>query len=80
MDHNAEKDNEVEILKALSHQDFMNVGIDQVAYIKPHENSVAGKEHYAVHAADGSRISVMDSYDMALETIRINDLFPVTVH
>lgn len=68
----------------LSVQDFLNVGLDQVAYIRcsePMDADVGNSEDvYVVYAADGSQISIMDSYDTAVAAIRINDLFPVTLH
>lgn len=64
-----------DLLKELSIQDFLSVGLDQVAYVKCIE-----EDNFSVHAADGSQISVMDSYDTAIASIRVNDLFPVTVH
>lgn len=75
------KDDISEMLKKLSLQDFLNVGLNQVAYIR-RLDSTNKKPHdiYAVYAADGSQISVMDSYDTAIAAIRINDLFPITLH
>ena len=70
-----EDEQTLELLKQLTIQDFLDVGLDQVAYIK-----CADERSYSVHAADGSQISVMDSYDTAIAAIRVNDLFPVTVH
>lgn len=69
------------VLKELSVQDFLDVGLNQIAYIRcleTAEKSSSGS--YSVHAADGSQISVMDSYDTAVAAIHINDLFPVTLH
>ena len=81
MDNTTNQEEAVDILKELTIQDFLDVGLDQVAYIKRIDNSGDDAQGiYAVHAADGSQISVMDSYDMALSTIRGHDLFPVPVH
>lgn len=76
------KDNNADttVLEKLTIQDFLDVGMDQVAYIKRIENSNPTKSIFSVHAADGSQISIMDSYDTAIAAIRGNDLFPVTVH
>ena len=76
--HNHE--DELAILKQLTAQDFLDVGLDQVAYIKQIESGSEAIAHYAVHAADGSQLSVMDSYDTAIAAVRMNDLFPVTLH
>ena len=73
-------DEEVLLLKNLSKQDFLHVGLDQIAYIKPVADDVDALGCYSVHAADGSQLSVMDSYDTALAAIKMNDLFAVTLH
>jgi len=75
-----EKENTMELLKELTNQDLLDVGMDQIAYIRHTKDSNASQDIFTIHAADGSQISVMDSYDMALAAIRVNDLFPVTVH
>lgn len=80
MKNNAvDEEQTLELLKELTIQDFLDVGLDQVAYIKCVEHDAADIS-FAVHAADGSQISLMDSYDTAVAAIRVNDLFPVTVH
>ncbi len=70
-----EDQNTLKLLEELSHQDFLDVGLNQVAYVKCLED-----DNFSIHAADGSQISVMDSYDTAIAAIRVNDLYPVTVH
>lgn len=70
-----EDEQTAKLLKELSMQDFLSVGLDQVAYIKCIED-----DNFSIHAADGSQISVMETYDTAIAAIRVNDLFPVTVH
>jgi len=77
---NSENEKTIDLLKELTIQDFLNVGIDQVAYIKKSSDVVQDKSSFSIHAADGSQISIMDSHDMALAAIRVNDLYPVTVH
>ena len=80
------KNNETEIkdvealLKQLTMKDFANIGLDQVAYIKKVDREEGDEPLYTVHAADGSQISVMDSYATALAAVQVNDLFAVTVH
>ncbi len=78
--NNFDQENTLALLKQLTIQDFLNVGLDQVAYIKCIEKKTESSDAYSIHAADGSQISVMDSYDTAVAAIRINDLYPVTVH
>lgn len=79
MDEYFSQDDELEVLKQLSAQDFLDVGLDQVAYIRPIINSGDNEGYFSVHAADGSQLSVMDSYDTALAAVRMNDLYPVTL-
>ncbi|MGB4057428.1 MAG: DUF1150 family protein [Alphaproteobacteria bacterium] len=67
-----------DFLKTLSAQDFRNFGVHQVAYIRP--VVVENKKAYAIHAADGTPLSVMDTHDTAMVAVRHNDLEPVTVH
>ena len=83
------QDDTSDLLKELSIQDFLDVGLNQVAYIRCLEKSNLDNndgssndncKSFAIYAADGSQISVMDSYDTAIAAIRINDLFPVTLH
>lgn len=68
-------DEALELLKQLTIQDFLDIGLDQVAYVRQEDD-----KNFSIHAADGSQISVLDSYDTAIATIRVNDLHPVTVH
>jgi len=62
-------------LEQLSHDDFLHVGLNQIAYIRP----ATGQKGYGVYAADGTQISVMETYDTALAAVRFNDMHPVTV-
>lgn len=81
MDNNTvDQEDALELLKELSIQDFLDVGLNQVAYIKRIERDDVGTYSFSIHAADGSQISIMDSYDTAVDSIRVSDLFPVTVH
>jgi hypothetical protein len=64
-----------EMLQQLTVQDFLNVGLNQVAYIRP-----ARGGEYSVYAADGSLLSLAESFDMAIAAVRHNDMQPVTVH
>lgn len=79
MDKNTQ-DNVREMLKALSSRDFLKIGMDEIAYVRSIETSGVAKPAYAVYAADGTQLSVLDSMDMAMATMRHNDLLPVTLH
>lgn len=64
-------------LKTISFQDFLSLGIQDVAYVK--KVSVGDKTSYAIHAADGTPLLVMDTLNAALIAVRHNDLEPVTL-
>lgn len=64
-----------EMLKRLSPQEFLGVGMDQIAYIRPLTGS-----GFSIHAADGTQLSIVASYNDAVMAARTNDLHPVTLH
>lgn len=66
-------------LRQLSVKDFLDMGVDQIAYIKP---VLMDSKHaaYAIHAANGRQISTIDSYPSAIALVQKNDMHPVTVH
>jgi hypothetical protein len=69
---------QTERIAPISTQDLMILGLQEVAYIKP--VVVDGRTVYAVHAADGREVVVMAEREVALATIRQNDLEPLSVH
>lgn len=68
-----------DLLKGLSSGDFLKIGMNEIAYIRPLD-SLADHTVFAVHAADGTQLSILDTMDMAMATLRHNDLVPVTLH
>lgn len=75
----AHKESEAaELLKSLSKQDFLNFGMQQVAYIRP--VVLNDKTAFMVHAADGTPLSILDSEDTAVLMLKQNELEPITVH
>lgn len=66
-----------DFLRKLSQQELLDVGLNEIAYIKRREGSAAP---YSVHAADGTQISVMDSLDTALVSVWHHNLHAVTLH
>ncbi len=73
------KDNtEIKLLKNLSPQDFLSLGVHDIAYVR--EIDVDGKASYAVHAADGTPLSVLKSLNEALHIIEHNDLETAILH
>lgn len=67
-----------EVLRKLTAQDFLRFGMQQVAYVRPIrlENRTA----WSIHAADGTRLTVIDDLEAAVALVRHNELEPVTVH
>ena len=61
-----------------SHEDFARLGVNHVAYVKAVE--VDGRQAFAIHAADGTRIKLLADQDLALAAIRQNNLEPLSVH
>lgn len=84
MNNNSSPSNVRDLLKALSPRDFLRIGMDEIAYVRPvflkGLKASDAKEAFAVYAADGTQLSVLDSMDMAIATLRHNDLVPVTLH
>ena len=67
-----------DFLKGLSSQDFRVMGLNQMAYIRP--VTVNGETVFAIHAADGTPLSINESFETACGTILQNQMFPVTTH
>jgi len=65
-------------LKELSAQDFLTFGVQDIAYVRPVR--VDGQEGYAVHAADGTPLSILESLSEALHIIQHNDLETAALH
>ncbi len=67
-----------ERLRGLSGRDLANLGVRAVAYIKPVR--VDGEPAFAIHSADGREMVIIADREIAMETVRQNDLEPVSVH
>ncbi len=61
-----------QILRNLSDQDFKFFGMGHLAYIK--RVQVSGQSLFAVCGADGTPLSVVDSYDDARSILQHNEL------
>ena len=55
--HNGDNQETLELLKHITEQDFLGLGIHDVAYIKPVD--IEGTTQFAIHAADGTTLSVL---------------------
>ena len=62
----------------LSPQDFAAFGVDLLAYVKP--VSLEGNPGFAIHAADGTQLTVVVGRANAFATVRRHEMEPVSVH
>lgn len=67
-----------DFLKDLTPQDFLRIGINEIAYMRPlslnDDSNTVG-----IYAADGTKLGTTESKAHALEAIRHNDLMLVTL-
>jgi hypothetical protein len=64
--------------QALSQQDFLLLGINDIAYVKKEQRD--GAEVFVIHSADGNAITAMTDHDIAFAAVRQNDMEPLSVH
>ena len=62
----------------LSSQDFLMLGINDIAYVKKEERD--GKQVFVIHSADGNAITALADHDVAFAAVRQNGLEPLSVH
>ena len=67
------------LLRALSPNDFLRVGVNEIAYIRALDDAAEGLPQFGIYAADGTRLSVTETFDTAIAAVRHNDLVPVTL-
>lgn len=65
--------------QTLSAAEFAELGLQNVAYIKPKALD-NGRMRYAIHTADGNEVAVVAGREVALATVRQNDMEPLSVH
>lgn len=70
--------NVVEHLRQLTPGDFAALGVEQIAYVKP--VLVEGHRRFAIHAADGTQVAIVEDRDVAMATVVQHDLEPLSVH
>ena len=63
----------------LGPRDFANLGLEELAYVKPIRVK-SGAIAFAVHAADGSELAVFADRDTAFASARQNDYLPADIH
>lgn len=62
----------------MSSADFAAFGSEELAYVKP--VTIDDEPRFAVHAADGTALTVAPSRDVAFAVVRQNEMEPVSVH
>lgn len=62
----------------LSVRDFLSLGLDQWAYVKP--ITADGAEVFAIHAADGTHLAVLATREAALAAILQHDMEPLQLN
>lgn len=65
------------LLKQLSPQDFLALGVQQIAYIRP--VMVNGVVAYSINAADGTQLAIHNDQNEAMALTRQNELQPLTL-
>jgi hypothetical protein len=69
---------EIERIRQMSSRELALFGMQDLAYVK--RVVVDGASAFAVHAADGTQVTVLSNREVALATIRQHDLEPLSVH
>ena len=69
---------EIERIRQMSSRELALFGMQDLAYEKP--VVVDGASAFAVHAADGTQVTVLPNREVALATVRQHDLEPLSVH
>ena len=67
-----------QLKKTLSATDLGGVGLEDVAYIK--SVTVDGQRLHAIHAADGTQLTVVADRALAFVTVSQHDMQPLSVH
>jgi len=70
--------NEIERIRHMSSRELALFGMQDLAYVKP--VLVNGVTAFAVHAADGTQVTVLPDREIALATVRQHELEPLSVH
>lgn len=62
----------------MSAQDFVQLGLQDVAYVK--RVLVDNEESWSIHSADGDAIGAAPNRDVAFAAVRQHDMEPLSVH
>jgi hypothetical protein len=71
--------NKIEQMKrSLASHDLGNLGLEDTAYIKA--VTIDGQKLHAIHAADGTPLTVVTERETAIATVRQHEMQPASVH
>lgn len=71
--------NKLDTLKdKMDSRDLGNLGIEDIAYVKT--VTVDGEKLHAIHAADGTPLTVVSDRKLAFATVSQHDMQPMSVH
>ena len=59
-------------------EDLVRLGLEDIAYIKA--VTLEGQRFYAIHAADGTPLTLAAERETAIATVRQHDMEPASVH
>lgn len=62
----------------LDSSELGNLGIENIAYVKT--VTVDGEKLHAIHAADGTPLTVVSDRSLAFATVSQHDMQPMSVH
>jgi hypothetical protein len=68
----------IELKKTISSQDFTSFGLEDMAYVKTVD--IEGQKLHAVHAADGTPLTIINTRELAFATVRQHEMEPLSVH
>jgi hypothetical protein len=69
----------IELLKkTLTAGDLGNFGVEDIAYVK--SVTIDGQKLHAIHAADGTPLTVVAGRELAFATVLQHDMSPASVH
>lgn len=72
--------NKMEMVRqTLSMRDFGSLGLDNFAFVKAVKGP-DGQRLQAIHAADGTPLTVVADREIAFATVRQHEMVPVSVH
>lgn len=70
--------NEALKLKPFTNDELAAFAVNDIAYVKPVEQH--GQPAFAIHAADGTPLTVVASREVAFAAVRQHGLEPLSVH